>query len=83
MMTHKTVHRLVPSYLSHLIKPHIPPRALRFHNSVLLKVPGVKKKSAGCGACHAPFLWNNLPADIRQPGSIEAFKSNLIMYFFD
>ena len=31
----------------------------------------------------APFLWNNLPADIRQSGSVDAFKSKLKTHFFD
>ena len=31
----------------------------------------------------APFLWNNLPADIRQSGSTDAFKSKLKTHFFD
>ena len=30
----------------------------------------------------APLLWNNLPADIRQSGSTEGFKSKLKTYFF-
>ena len=48
-------------------------------------VPRVKKKSAGCRACsyRAPFLWNNLPPDIRQSGSIDAFKSKLKTHLFD
>lgn len=49
----------------------------------LLSVPKVKKKS-GCGAFfyRASFLRNNLPADIRQSDSIEAFQSKLKIQFF-
>ena len=45
----------------------------------------VKKKSAGCRAFsyRAPLVWNNLPADIRQSGSTDAFKSKLNTYFID
>ena len=48
-------------------------------------VLGIKKKSADCRAFsyQAPFLWNNLPADIRQSGSVDAFKSKLKTYLFD
>ena len=47
-------------------------------------VPRIKKKSAGCRAFsyRAPFLWNNLQADIRQSGSADAFKSKLKIHFF-
>uniref|UniRef100_A0A671Y9A2 Reverse transcriptase domain-containing protein n=1 Tax=Sparus aurata TaxID=8175 RepID=A0A671Y9A2_SPAAU len=85
LMTYKTVHSIAPSYMSDLITPYIPTRALRSENSGLLMVPRIKKKSAGCRAFsyRAAFLWNNLPADLRPAGSVDAFKSKLKTHFFD
>ena len=85
LMTYKTEHSIAPSYMSDLFTPYIPTQALRSQNSGLLMVPRIKKKSAGCKAFsyRAPFLWNNLPADIRQSGSVDAFKSKLKTHFFD
>lgn len=42
-------------------------------------MPRDKKKSTGSRVLsfHAPFLWNNLPADIRQSDTTETFKSRL------
>ncbi len=72
------------SYLSDLVKPYIPIRVPHSQNIGLLCVPRLKKKSAGRRAFsyHAPFLWNNLPADIRQSDSVEAFKSKLKTHLF-
>ena len=84
-MTYKTVHGLALLNMSDLIKPYIPTQAFRSQNSGLLLVPRIKKKSAGWRAFsyQAPFLWNNLLADIRQSGSVDYFKSKLKTHFFD
>ena len=58
-MTHKTVRGLAPSYMSDLIIPYIPPRALCSQNSGLLTVPRVKQESAGCRA----FSYQALPLE--------------------
>jgi hypothetical protein len=43
-----------------------------------------KKKTAGDGAYSvvAPWLWNELPADIRSCRAIEAFKKQLKTHLF-
>uniref|UniRef100_A0A4W6FHD0 Reverse transcriptase domain-containing protein n=1 Tax=Lates calcarifer TaxID=8187 RepID=A0A4W6FHD0_LATCA len=84
LMTYKILNGLAPSYLSDLLNPYIPSRALRSQSAGLLSVPRVKKKSAGCRAFsyRAPFLWNNLPSDIRQADSVEAFKSKLKTHLY-
>uniref|UniRef100_A0A4W6D5N5 Reverse transcriptase domain-containing protein n=1 Tax=Lates calcarifer TaxID=8187 RepID=A0A4W6D5N5_LATCA len=84
LMTYKILNGLAPSYLSDLLNPYIPSRALRSQSAGLLSVPRVKKKSAGCRAFsyRAPFLWNNLPSDIRQAESVEAFKSKLKTHLY-
>ena len=84
LMTYKIVNGYSPSYLSDLLKSYTPTRTLRSQNTGLLSVPRVKKKSAGERAFsyRAPFLWNNLPIDIRQSDSVEVFKSKLKTHLF-
>lgn len=75
LMTHKIVNVVAPSYRFDLIKPYIPPWALRSQNTWLLLE--LKRSQLA-----APFLWNNLPSHIRQPDSIGTFKSKLKSHFF-
>ena len=75
---------MAPSYLSELIIPYKPSRALRSQDFGYLSIPAVKKKTAGNRAFsyRAPHLWNNLPASVREAGSIEIFKSRLKTHLF-
>lgn len=84
LLTYKSLHGMAPSYLSDLITPYVPPRALRSQGAGYLSVPAVKKKTAGNRAFsyRAPYLWNSLPASIREAGSIEIFKSKLKTHLF-
>ena len=84
LMIYKIVNGYSPSYLSDLLKSYTPTRTLHSQNTELLSVPRVKKKSAGERAFsyRAPFLWNNLPIDIRQSDSVEVFKSKLKTHLF-
>lgn len=61
---------------------------LSFHSwleKCILSIPRVKKKSAGhrVFSYRSHFLKNNLPADIRQPDAVEAFKSKLKTHLYD
>lgn len=60
LMTYKIVNGLHICLISS-------PRALCSQNTGLPSVPRVRKKSARCRAfsCHALFLWNHLPVDLR------------------
>uniref|UniRef100_A0A667Z0D5 Reverse transcriptase domain-containing protein n=1 Tax=Myripristis murdjan TaxID=586833 RepID=A0A667Z0D5_9TELE len=84
LLTYKILNGFAPSYLSDLLKPYIPSRALRSQNAGLLCLPRIKKKSAGGRAFsyRAPLLWNNLPADVRQSESVDSFKSRLKTHLF-
>ncbi|KAL4006782.1 hypothetical protein ACER0C_000634 [Sarotherodon galilaeus] len=75
---------LAPSYLSDLLHLYVPSRALRSQDSGLLKVPRARKKTIGEHAFsfRVPFLWNNLPQDIRQACSVEVFKTKLKTHLF-
>ena len=84
LLTYKILNGLAPLYLSNLIVRYLPARALRSQNKGLLVIPRVKKKSAGfrAFAYRAPYLWNNLPAVIRDACSVDVFKSSLKTHLF-
>ena len=84
LLTYKSLHGMAPSYLSELIIPYKPSRALRSQDFGYLSIPAVKKKTAGNRAFsyRAPHLWNSLPASVREAGSIEIFKSRLKTHLF-
>ena len=84
LLTYKSLHGLAPPYLSDLLIPYVPSRALRSQDAGYLIVPRIKKKSAGSRAFsyRAPYLWNRLPLTIREANSTEIFKSRLKTYLF-
>ncbi|XP_078139509.1 uncharacterized protein LOC144539314 [Centroberyx gerrardi] len=84
LLAYKSLHGLAPSYLSDLIIPYIPSRALRSQDAGYLIVPRIKKKSAGSRAFsyRAPYLWNQLPLTVREANSVKIFKSRLKTYLF-
>ncbi|KAL4004124.1 protocadherin delta 1 [Sarotherodon galilaeus] len=69
LLTYKALNGLAPTYLSDLLH---------------LYVPRARKKTIGeCAfSFRAPFLWNNLPQDIRQACSVEVFKTKLETHLF-
>ncbi|KAL4007453.1 hypothetical protein ACER0C_001305 [Sarotherodon galilaeus] len=69
LLTYKALNGLAPTYLSDLLH---------------LYVPRARKKTIGERAFsfRAPFLWNNLPQDIRQACSVEVFKTKLKTHLF-
>ncbi len=79
----KSLNGVAPKYLSDLIKPYAPLRALRSADHLLLAVPRAKLKSRGdrAFAVAAPKLWNSLPLYIRQAQTLVVFKSSLKTYF--
>ena len=84
LLTYKTLTTGSPQYLKDLLVPYIPTRNLRSASKQLLSVPRYKLKTYGHRAFSvaAPTLWNSLPLDIRNSGSINIFKSNLKTHLF-
>ena len=86
ILTFKAIHGLAPKYIIELI--NIKPRSiynLRSNQSLLLDPPkgkmlvtlGDRSFSAA-----APYLWNSLPADLRDIQSLAIFKCKLKTYLF-
>ena len=86
ILTFKAIHGLAPKYIIELI--NIKPRSiynLRSNQSLLLDPPkgkmlvtlGDRSFSAA-----APYLWNSLPAELRDIQSLAIFKCKLKTYLF-
>ena len=84
LLTYKIINDLAPSYLSNLLVPYVPRRALGSADKLLLSQPSYRLKSYGFRAFSicAPSLWNKLPINIECSQSVATFKRNLKTYLF-
>ena len=84
ILVFRALHGLAPAYLSTLITPYEPRRALRSTDSALLCVPRHKLERYGrrSFSCAGPVLWNSLPEDMRLADSLNSFKSHLKTHYF-
>ena len=80
----KSLNGLAPPYITELIEPYRPTRALRSADQSLLVVPTMNLRTKGDRAfsAAAPALWNALPLTIRRAQSIGVFKSLLKTHLF-
>ena len=78
----KALHGATPTYLTELISPSVPSRALRSADQLILEQPTHKLKLIGLRAFSvcAPYLWNSLPFEIKSSASL---KLSLRPIFFD
>ena len=84
LYTFKALHGATPTYLTELISPYVPRRALRSADQLLLEQPTHKLKLIGLRAFSvcAPYLWNSLPFEIKSSASVSIFKAKLRTYLF-
>ena len=84
LYTFKALHGATPTYLTELISPYVPRRALRSADQLLLEQPTPKLKLIGLRAfsVYAPYLWNSLPFEIKSGASVSIFKAKLKTYLF-
>ena len=84
LFTYKIVNGLAPSYLSDLLVPYAPIRALRSGEKLLFCQPSYRLKTYGFRAFSvcAPNLWNKLPMDIKCSPSVVTFKRKLKTHLF-
>ncbi|PIK45308.1 hypothetical protein BSL78_17845 [Apostichopus japonicus] len=80
----KCIHGMAPSYLSKLITPRVPKRALRSKPFTLVPRNTNNKKHYGPTAFSVavPDLWNELPPGIRMITDFTSFKSHLKTHLF-
>ena len=84
LLTYKAMHQSAPVFISDIICRYVPSRSLRSASESRLVVPKSLLKTYGdrSFAYAAPFLWNNLPPDIRKSPSVGVFKSQLKTHLF-
>ena len=84
LYTFKALHGAAPTYLTELISPYVPRRALRSADQLLLEQPTHKLKLTGLRAFSvcAPYLWNSVPFEIKSSASVSIFKAKLKTYLF-
>ena len=75
LYTFKALHGATPTYLTELISPYVPRRALTSADQLLLEQPTLKLKIGlrAFSVC-APYLWNSLPFEIKSSASVSIFK---------
>ena len=83
-LTFRALHGQAPPYISALIHPYSPARALRSAELNLLMVPRTRLQTRGDRSFQAvaPKLWNGLPPSLRCLDSVESFKKALKTHLF-
>jgi hypothetical protein len=84
LLAFKCQHNLAPVYLADLLKTYVPSRPLRSvqqHKLVQPKSRLTKFGDRAFSIC-APRLWNRLPCEIKEAGSVDIFKGLLKTHLF-
>ena len=83
LLTFKSLHTIAPSYISSLIRPYVPSRALRSSSAQRLCVPHVSSVFGSRGFRLAgPAIWNSLPLSVTTCSTIHTFKKQLKTHLF-
>ena len=84
MLTYRALHGQAPAYIADLVKWYKPGRTLRSSNQGLLETPPTTFATRGDRAFQAvaPRLWNALPQDLKNAGSVGIFKTQLKTILF-
>ena len=83
LLTYKALHGLSPPYVNELIHVHVPSRALRSCDRVLLTEPRFRTNYGNRAFSRAaPRLFNCLPETIKRQSTLRSFKSHLKTYLF-
>lgn len=82
-LTFKTLHNHQPSYLNQVIIRHNPTRSLRtLHQNQLARPTITSENGRRSFAYAAPFIWNNLPATLRDLHCLTTFRTHLKTHLF-
>ena len=83
LLTFKSLHAIASSYLSSLVRPYVPSRALRSSSAHQLCVPHVSTVFGSRGFRSAgPTIWNSLPLSVTSCSTIHTFKKQLKTHLF-
>eukprot|EP00745_Piridium_sociabile_P007701 TRINITY_DN15145_c0_g1_i14.p1 TRINITY_DN15145_c0_g1~~TRINITY_DN15145_c0_g1_i14.p1 ORF type:complete len:248 (-),score=27.37 TRINITY_DN15145_c0_g1_i14:73-816(-) len=84
-LCYKSIESSCPQYLTDLLHLYTPSRELRsLSDTRLFVIPHVRTKRFGQRSFlyQAPFVWNQLPHQLRCSTSLPSFKSNLKTFLF-
>ena len=78
-------HNTMPSYLSDILHPYLPPRTLRSLDTSLLTIPRFCLETYGRRSFSVfdPTVWNSLPISLRKTQCFSTFKKKLKTYLFE
>ena len=78
-------HNTMPSYLSDILHPYLPPRTLRSLDTSLLTIPRFCLETYGrrSFSVFGPTVWNSLPLSLRKTQCFSTFKKKLKTYLFE
>ena len=78
-------HNTMPSYLSDILHPYLPPRTLHSLDTSLLTIPRFCLETYGrrSFSVFGPTVWNSLPLALRKTQCFSTFKKKLNTYLFE
>ena len=81
---YKCQNGLGPGYLNNMVTTYTPVRSLHSSTQRMLVVPRTRLKTDGDRAFSVagPSVWNCLPSDIKDSGSLYLFKNKLKTHLF-
>ena len=86
LLTYKALNDQGPTYIAELLSRYTPSRSLRSASRFLLDPPrNVRTIFYGQRAFSyaAPYIWNNLPMNIKTASTVTSFKCRLKTYLFN
>ena len=84
LLTYKTLSNHQPAYLRSLLAYYIPPRDTRSASQRFLALPQLTSEFGRRAFCHsAPYIWNQIPLNIRSAPSVHSFKHQLKAFYFN
>ena len=80
----KSLNGLAPDYIFNLVSPYTPSRTLRSADKLLLTPlkPNLVTQGGRAYAARAPYLWNQLPFEVKSATSVSTFKRLLKTYYY-
>ena len=85
LIVHKALHDKAPVYIKDMLRlKNNPNRSLRSNDKCLLVIPKTVLVTYGDRSFRsaAPYLWNQLPLDVRCIDNIDSFKCSLKTHLF-
>ena len=83
-LTYKALHGMAPEYISNLLQVRKNSKPTRSGSETVLVIPMTRTVKYGVRSFEysAPYLWKQLPSDIKDAPSFGVFKARLKTYLF-